>query len=133
MNHEEDRMQAECFQWLWNNYPETRYSFFHVPNESIGGARYGVIQKAKGVVPGVSDNFWFWKKCVYIFEFKVDGGSLSDNQKLFISKMKENGFDVEVIWSTEEFKKRVIEILNNSILTGLKRQAGQSKTCTDEQ
>lgn len=27
------QLQAQCFQWLWNNYPETRLLCWHVTNE----------------------------------------------------------------------------------------------------
>lgn len=29
-----DRLQQECFNYLWNNYPETHYCCFHAKNES---------------------------------------------------------------------------------------------------
>lgn len=37
-NWSHDRLQQECFQFLWNTYPTLRRTFFHCPNEfSPGG------------------------------------------------------------------------------------------------
>jgi hypothetical protein len=77
----EIQLQSKCFQWTWNQYPETRRCFFHVPN---GGSRNKIEAgqlKASGVVAGVPDMLLVWKGSVYAFEFKTETGVLSDAQK----------------------------------------------------
>lgn len=78
----EIQLQSKCFQWTWNEYPETRRCFFHVPN---GGSRNKIEAgqlKASGVVAGIPDMVLVWRLKPYGFEFKTPTGVLSDKQKL---------------------------------------------------
>ncbi len=85
----EDRFSAEFWSWIWNYCPQTRRTIFHVENEKEklqGESEKSYLRrmskaKAKGVVPGVWDYFWFWKGKVYVIELKVGRGTLSDDQK----------------------------------------------------
>lgn len=110
-NWSEDRLQQECFQWAWNNYPQTRRCMFHVPNERtvrsvVEAARY----KAIGVVPGAHDMPFFWKMRLYIFEFKVGNSTYSDNQKLFKEAMTTQGA-VCILCRDIEFFKKCVECI----------------------
>ena len=52
----ESRLQAECFSWFWNTYPEYRGLMFHVPSEGNRSSKIdGGKRKAMGIVAGVSD------------------------------------------------------------------------------
>ncbi|MDP3561711.1 MAG: hypothetical protein Q8R83_06010 [Legionellaceae bacterium] len=56
MSH--DRIQQECFKWLWNQYPNIRRTFFHCPNEYAPGGEYmereirGYLKRVQKLVPG---------------------------------------------------------------------------------
>lgn len=111
----EDRFSAEFSQWVWNTYPETRYTLFHVENEKekLNGEsaqsfmRRVSKSKAKGVVPGVWDYFWFWKGKVYVLELKVGAGRLSEDQKKFRDAVLKQFPEAEfyVFWSLDEVKE----------------------------
>src|SRR4051812_48799971 len=76
----EIQLQAKCFQWAWNTYPETRRCLAHVPNGSSRNKIEAVQLKASGVVAGVHDLFFYWKKQLYWFELKVDRNKQSAEQ-----------------------------------------------------
>lgn len=100
----EDRLQAECFKWFWNTYPELRRTLFHVPNgdnkNAISGARY----KALGVVAGVPDLIWMINGTAICFELKTDVGVISEKQKAVHSKFKEQGITTYIIRDIETFR-----------------------------
>lgn len=107
----EDIMQAECFLWAHNTYPQTRKHLFHVPN---GGKRSRVEAarfKSMGVVPGVHDLLFFWYGVLYTFELKVRRNTQSDDQLEFGRKMSEHGAVVFEIRDPETFKKIFTKIV----------------------
>lgn len=99
----EIQLQSKCFQWTWNQYPETRRCFFHVPN---GGSRNKIEAgqlKASGVVAGIPDMILVWKCVPYAFEFKTETGILSESQKE-VHKAWINNAVVTVIRDYETFQ-----------------------------
>jgi hypothetical protein len=48
---QEFKIQAECFQWHWNNFPDERGRLFTV-NNNAPSAYAGSVMKAMGVVAG---------------------------------------------------------------------------------
>lgn len=54
----EDRIQAECFKWFWNAFPEYRRLMFHIPNGGKRTKREAARFKAIGVVPAIPDLFF---------------------------------------------------------------------------
>lgn len=46
----EDNLQATCFQWFWNSFPDLRRTLWHVPNGGNRNAREGAKFKAMGVI-----------------------------------------------------------------------------------
>jgi hypothetical protein len=111
-NLSHDRLLSECFMWLWNTHPETRYTAFHVTNElkpqKNEAKKQYVIRlsqaKAIGVVAGVTDLIWYWGGKLYVFDVKVGGDKLSDAQKTFISAIEAQGGVGYEIRSFEQFK-----------------------------
>ena len=107
----EDQLQAKIFQWTWNNYPQTRRLFFHIPN---GGARNKIEAikfKAIGVLPGVPDMLLIWKNTPYFFELKSLTGKVSNDQKKVHQVLLDNNIQVYVIRTEEQFQ----EIFKNII------------------
>lgn len=73
----EDQLQAFCWQWAWNQYPEARRLLWAVPN---GGDRDEITAaklKATGVLSGVHDVHFFWKGKFTTFEFKYGNNDLT--------------------------------------------------------
>lgn len=112
MNRPEDKLQASCYQWAWNTYPAARRCFAHVPNElerrpgetkqqhviRIGQA------KAKGLLPGVHDLFFYWRHQLYWFELKVGSNTQSPEQIAFGAAMRAQGAICYEVRSEEVFK-----------------------------
>ena len=104
----ESRLQATCFAWFWNTYPEYRGLMFHVPSE---GNRNSVIdggrRKAMGIVAGVSDLIFMLPRHGYYglcIEMKTETGKQSDKQKEWERKVTEQGYDYQIARSLSEFK-----------------------------
>lgn len=104
----ESRLQATCFAWFWNTYPEYRGLMFHVPSE---GNRNSVIdggrRKAMGIVAGVSDLIFMLPRHGYhglCIEMKTETGKQSDKQKEWERKVTEQGYDYQITRSLSEFK-----------------------------
>lgn len=74
------QIQAAGWQNIWNDFPETRYLLFAVPN---GGKRTKIEAmqfKASGLVPGIPDLIFVWHGKTYGLEGKTATGSLSPAQ-----------------------------------------------------
>lgn len=76
----EIQIQADAWQQVWTEFPETRRLLYAVPN---GGRRLIVDAmqlKASGLVPGIPDLVFHWYKKTYGLECKIPGGRLSPEQ-----------------------------------------------------
>ena len=112
----EGRVQAECVQWFWNEYPQYRGLLFHCPNEGNRSSKTdGAYRKALGLISGVSDlillipNKLHHALCI---EMKTEVGRQSESQILWQSKVEAQGFRYEVVRSLEEFKRLINEYLS---------------------
>jgi hypothetical protein len=100
------RLQAECFQFHWNQYPNQRGLFFRIKNEGtnrISGAR----DKASGVVSGVADSCLLLPKCrgVVFVEFKTETGKQSITQRNWQLTLEAHGYTYTIIRNINEFKE----------------------------
>lgn len=115
-----DAIQQKVFEYLWNNYPESRRCFWHTPNEltpdnyvqqAIAATKKScpswIIcilkewqkrfliklskRKSIGVLAGVTDLVFYWKGVLYMFDIKIGSDTLSDAQKAFILANKAQG------------------------------------------
>lgn len=107
----EIQIQAECFQFLWNNYPLTRRCFFHVPNGGSRNKIEGMQLKASGVVPGVCDMILLWRGRAYGFEVKTSIGIISPDQEKVHAAWRGQDVRVEVVRDIDEFRNLIIEII----------------------
>lgn len=110
----EDKLQAQCFQWAWNNYPGTRRLLFAVPNGGHRDIREAMKFKATGVVAGVHDLIFYYDNVLYTFELKKrEGLKMSAKQKLFADQVRKQGGKSYLITDFENFKKIFENIVNN--------------------
>jgi hypothetical protein len=120
-NNEEHKIQVAFFDWADNmvrcgRYPCLEKLLFAIPNGGARDARTGAILKAEGVKPGIVDAFLAvpnirnipWYHGLFI-EFKAPAirgvrraGTLSEDQKIVIPQLIEQGYCVEICWSTQE-------------------------------
>lgn len=132
------QLQAECFQWAWNTYPETRGLLFHVTNEvkphppetdahalargcavklKYPGETFKELSiriakmKAAGLVPGVADLIFLWDTS-YAFELKVGKNKTSPEQIAFAERIMKKGHTWFLVRDVETFKHLFINIVN---------------------
>lgn len=113
----EGRIQAECFAWFWNEYPQYRKTLFHVPNEndrSDSNIIQGAIRKSLGVVSGVADLLFlvarggFHGLCI---EMKDEKGRQKPAQAEWQAIVEAQGYKYVVCRSLEQFKIIIQEYL----------------------
>jgi len=110
-----NQLQYQCHQWLWNEHPELRYlSHANINNltTETPDARFKMAKlKSIGLVKGVLDYELYYRKTLYVFDFKVGHDKLSKEQKEFINKIEENGGKAYEIRDLETFKEIIWKIL----------------------
>lgn len=107
----EAKIQAEIFQWYWNNYclpiHNPRQLIFHVPNQKQMGLNN------IGLYPGASDLVVVHNSKVLMIEVKEpSNGRQSDNQKKFQSHCLQSGIKYFIVFALDDFK-RIIFALND--------------------
>lgn len=113
----EGKIQAECFAWFWNTYPQFRKCLFHIPNENDradSNVIQGAIRKSLGVVAGVSDLLFlvargqFHGLCI---EMKDEHGQQKPAQKEWQVIVEAQGYKYVICRSLEQFKQIITEYL----------------------
>lgn len=105
----ESRLQADCFQWFHNSFPNQRQMLFHVQNKArnaIEGNKF----KAMGVVKGVSDMILILPGRVVFIELKIEKGFQLPEQFLFQEKVTSRGHQYIIIKSLQAFQDFIISI-----------------------
>jgi hypothetical protein len=114
--NEESRMQQNCVTWFSYQYPKLRRALFSVPN---GGTRHileAKTLKKEGLVSGVSDLILAVpnrENHGLFIEMKTQKGTLTNNQKIFLSLMESLGYGVAVVRSLDEFMLVVNKQMKN--------------------
>lgn len=109
----EDQLQAKIYQHFHNHYPNLRGLLFAVPNGGWRNAREAQKLKSTGVVAGVADLLFIYKKRIYCFELKTAKGTQQKVQKQWQQVVENQGVDYFIIRSLDEFKKVLNNILQN--------------------
>lgn len=115
------QMTARCYQWAHNTYPAVRGLLFRIKNELDNHGRklpqdrikQIMENKATGIVEGVSDFAFAWYKMHFI-ELKIIGGRQSDAQKKFQAAVMRMGHLYHLVWSEDEFKDLMKNIINGT-------------------
>lgn len=112
---EESRLQSLCFQWCWNEHPETRRLLFHVENERSDGNKVdGARRVSMGLVAGVSDLILLMPRGPFhglCIEMKTQSGYQRDEQKLWQRLVESQGYRYEIIRTEQDFKALIEEYL----------------------
>ena len=106
MANTERKFQSTCFQWAWNTYPHLRKLMYHVPNGEKRDPITASLLKGAGVVAGVPDLEFHYRKRTYFFELKREDGKgvLSKDQLEMHKKLDEQGFLIWIIDDLDSFK-----------------------------
>ena len=83
----EFKIQAQCFLYHWNNYPEERGRLFAVNNNSDNKVR-AVMNRDMGVVAGVADMMYLSDDGLIAIEFKTVIGRQQPKQKQMRTKQQ---------------------------------------------
>ena len=87
----------------------------HVPNEGKRSPRYGAELKRLGLQAGFPDLALFVPrngKAALFIEMKVGRNKCTENQKKWIRKLLEQGYEVKVCYSCEEAIQIIKKYLN---------------------
>lgn len=98
----ETQLQAKCFQWAHNTFPQIRGLLFAVPNGGTRNKIEAMTLKATGTTAGIPDMILIHP--LTAFEFKSDKGKLSPNQMKIIDMWRSKGIEVHIIKTVEQFK-----------------------------
>lgn len=113
----EGRIQAECYQYFWNTYPQYRGLYFAVPNEntrSDSNFITGAQRKAMGVYHGVSDTIMLIPRGGYhglCIEYKDEHGRQSQFQVAWQAQVEAQGYRYCLCRSLAQFKEIIEEYL----------------------
>lgn len=114
----EGKIQAECFAWFWNEFPQYRKLLFHVPNENDradSNPIQGAIRKSLGVVPGVSDLILLVPRDSHgalLIEMKDEKGTQKPAQKEWQTLVEAQGYKYCLCRSLAQFKNVISDYLN---------------------
>ena len=101
------QLQSRSFTHLWNNYPELRGRVFTINNNSENRIK-GSINKALGVIAGVSDMVMLIRQSVIWIEWKVETGRQSKQQIEFQKLVQSLGMEYYIVRTQEEFIELVL-------------------------
>lgn len=104
----ECQLQSKCFVDHWNYYPKERGRFATITNNSENAIK-GAINKAMGVLEGVSDTFYLKPNGLIIWiEFKKERtGKQSEAQKKWQSVCEELGHHYVIVDNYNDFWKTI--------------------------
>ena len=114
----EGRIQAECYQYFWNTYPQYRGLYFAVPNENSradSNAITGAVRRAMGVYHGVADTLMLIPRGKYhglAIEYKDEDGKQSKYQIAWQALVESQGYMYRLCRSLAQFREIVDGYLN---------------------
>lgn len=130
----EDKIQSEVFQAVWNNYPDLRRLFFHIPNGGKRDIREATKFKAIGLVAGIPDLFLSiarGKHHGFYIELKRLGGKAEPHQLKVHEKMRDQGYKVGVYDNFEECYHEIENYISNVTFSCLEDNNNNDK-CKDQ-
>ncbi len=100
----EARIQSKAYLWFNNTYPQFRGLLFHVPNGEKRDPITANKLKAMGVVAGIPDMIFLYRKRAYFFEFKADIRDKPSKAQVKIHKALDlQRFQIWVVWDAATF------------------------------
>lgn len=113
----EGRIQAECFKWFHNTFPQYRGLLFHVPNENDRADSnfiQGAIRKSLGVVAGVSDLVLLLQRNGHgalLIEMKDEYGKQRPSQVEWQKIVEAHGYKYCLCRSLVQFQNIILDYL----------------------
>jgi len=107
----EERIQASCYTWFHNTFPDYRGLLCYNLNNSANAIQ-GNKNKAMGVQAGRADFTFYFKGRAYFIEMKTPKGKQQEVQKNWMIQMLNHGFEYHIIRTKEDFKTLINNITN---------------------
>ena len=107
---QEQAAVVEWWRFACKKYGVPEVSLMHIANEGTGSAARGRLQKKQGVRAGVSDLFLSVARgefCGLWIEMKRQGGRVRPEQREFLEKMRELGYDGKVCHGAESAIEKI--------------------------
>lgn len=104
--------------WFKHHFPELDDDFHHFANERKCSPMQGSLLKRMGVKKGVADFFLAFPqngKAGLWIELKVDDGKPSKEQKAFLTRKAQRGYECACVWGTEAAREVINAYLKNYI------------------
>ena len=98
----EERLQYECVIWFNNEYPYLR-GLLYANNNNSHNAIKGALNRSMGVISGVADMTFLYKKTTTFLEFKTKIGKQSKKQIDWEKVVTFHNFDYHIIRSFDQF------------------------------
>lgn len=108
----ETQLQATCFQWAWNERPQTRRLLCYNLNNSKNKIA-GNQNKALGLIKGRADMELLWNGRLHYIEFKFGKGRQGSDQVKFQDAVEAHGATYTIVDSFEQFKTLLCTITNS--------------------
>lgn len=124
MAHDEQIHHINTVNWFNYHFPELEEDFHHFANErkieKKGGAEYyqGKLLKRMGVKRGVADFFLALPqngKAGLWIELKVGKNKPSQEQKAFLARKLQRGYECACVWGTEAAREVIKAYLKDYI------------------
>jgi hypothetical protein len=107
----EDKIQAEAWKRVWNDFPLTQLCLFAVPNGGNRDALEAMKLMATGTLAGVNDMIFYWNGKAYFIEMKDDTGTVRAEQKFFHRSLAIHGMDNYVFRTVDEVYNLIRDII----------------------
>lgn len=107
----EDRLQAECYRWFHNTYPNLRGCLCYNLNNSFNSI-HGNKNKAMGLQAGRSDMVLYYQGKAYHLELKDTKGSQSKAQREWQTIIEAQGFEYTLHRTVQSFIQRIESIVS---------------------
>jgi len=106
----EDKIQAECYKWFHNAFPQYRKLLCYNLNNPKHG-RQGGIDKQMGLQKGRNDLTFYFCSVASLIEMKTPVGSQSTAQKEFEAHLKKYGFNYYIARTLKEFQILIYNLI----------------------
>jgi len=110
----EHEIQVSFFQWLALAYPNAYRVTWATPNAAKRSYRMVTAMKAEGLRSGVPDVFMAMPRGKFhglFLEFKSHAGKLTENQTIYVTNLRSEGYQVEVVHTLLEAMSIVVPYL----------------------
>ena len=111
----ESHLQQVCVRWFRLQYPEYSKLLFAIPNAGKRLGMNGARMKAEGLLAGVPDLFLAIGSNGFngmFIEMKHGKNKPSNEQKMMLEELKSRCYNVEIIYTLDDFIARVNSYLN---------------------